>query len=129
MVTHMPKYRQGPIIQSLQTLEKAVSAQISFENLYFPLLQQPPSREQRRVAMDLGEEEKDVLRTRLLQNETDLHERQRKVDATAFIKLKTIGHGTCLVAEVCPSSYILRLPCTVIYPDGLLAIQSCHKHG
>lgn len=101
VTAHVPKYRQGPIIPSLATLEKAVSARIYFENLYFPLLRQPPSREQRRVAMerdmsamDLGEEEKEVLRARWLQNETDyLRERRRKVDATAFIKLKTIGHG------------------------------------
>jgi len=104
VTAHVPEYRQGPIIPSLATLEKAVSARIYFENLYFPLLRQPPSREQRRVAMerdmsamDLGEEEKEVLRARWFQNETDyLRERRRKVDATAFIKLKTIGHGTCL---------------------------------
>lgn len=102
VTTHVPKRRQGPIIPSLATLEKAVSARIYFENLYFPLLRQPPSREQRRVAMerdmsamDFGEEEKDALRARWIQNETDyLRERRRKVDATAFIKLKTIGHGT-----------------------------------
>ncbi|KAH9964132.1 hypothetical protein BC827DRAFT_1154124 [Russula dissimulans] len=41
---------------SLATLERAVSARIFFENLYFPLLRQPPSREQRQLAM-----EKDML--------------------------------------------------------------------
>lgn len=89
------------ISPSLATLEKAVSARIYFENLYFPLLRQPPSREQRRVAMEkdmvtmrLGEDQKDALRSRWLQNETEyLRERRRKVDVTAFIKLKTIGHG------------------------------------
>ena len=37
---------------SVQTLEKAVAAKIFFENLYFPLLRHPPSREQRRLAME-----------------------------------------------------------------------------
>ncbi|KIO09885.1 hypothetical protein M404DRAFT_131052 [Pisolithus tinctorius Marx 270] len=94
-------YRRRQITPSLATLEKAVSARIYFENLYFPLLRQPPSREQRRVAMEkdmiamnLSEEEKERLRMKWRQNETDyLRERRRKVDATAFIKLKTIGHG------------------------------------
>ncbi|KAH7929884.1 kinase-like protein [Leucogyrophana mollusca] len=90
-----------PITPSLATLEKAVSARIYFENLYFPLLRQPPSREQRRIAMEkdmidlrMSEEQKEGLRARWRQNETEyLRERRRKVDATAFIKLKTIGHG------------------------------------
>ncbi|KAI9572151.1 kinase-like domain-containing protein [Boletus coccyginus] len=93
--------QRKPITPSLATLEKAVSARIYFENLYFPLLRQPPSREQRRVAMErdmiamgLSEEKKDELRSRWRQNETDhLRDRRRKVDVTAFIKLKTIGHG------------------------------------
>ncbi|KIJ18926.1 hypothetical protein PAXINDRAFT_175046 [Paxillus involutus ATCC 200175] len=93
--------QRKPITPSLATLEKAVSARIYFENLYFPLLRQPPSREQRRVAMEkdmlgmnLSDEQKGELRARWRQNETDyLRERRRKVDATAFIKLKTIGHG------------------------------------
>ncbi|KZV69519.1 kinase-like protein [Peniophora sp. CONT] len=86
---------------SLSTLEKAVACRIYFENLYFPLLRQPPSREQRRLAMEhdmavmgLAEGSKDVLRARWRQNETDyLREKRRKVDVSAFIKLKTIGHG------------------------------------
>jgi protein-serine/threonine kinase len=90
-----------PIIPSLSTLEKAVSARIYFENLYFPLLRQSPSREQRRVAMEkdmmnmqLSEAQKDNLRARWRQNETDyLRDIRRKIDASAFIKLKTIGHG------------------------------------
>jgi protein-serine/threonine kinase len=90
-----------PIIPSLSTLERAVSARIYFENLYFPLLRHPPSREQRRVAMEkdmmnmqLSEAQKDNLRARWRQNESDyLRDRRRKVDASAFIKLKTIGHG------------------------------------
>lgn len=93
-----------PIVPSLQTLEKAVAAKIYFENLYFPLLRQPPSREQRRLAMEremeemgLGEARKAELRTRWLRNETDyLREQRRKVDVTAFVKLKTIGHGLWL---------------------------------
>jgi hypothetical protein len=90
-----------PIIPSLSTLEKAVSARIYFENLYFALLRHPPSRERRRVAMEtdmmnmqLSEAQKENLRARWRQNETDyLRDRRRKVDASAFIKLKTIGHG------------------------------------
>jgi len=89
------------ITPSLATLERAVSARIFFENLYFPLLRQPPSREQRRLAMErdmlgmgLPESRKEYLRTRWRQNETDyLREQRRKVDVSAFVKLKTIGHG------------------------------------
>lgn len=93
-----------PINPSLATLEKAVAARIYFENLYFPLLRQTPSREQRRLAMEndmaemgLGEQQKEYLRMRWRKNETDyLRELRRKVDASAFIKLKTIGHGRSL---------------------------------
>ncbi|KAF5380439.1 hypothetical protein D9615_004608 [Tricholomella constricta] len=89
------------IIPSLATLDKAVSARIYFENLYFPLFRHPPSREQRRLAMEkemmdmnLSQVQKDHLRARWRQNETDyLRDQRRKVDASAFIKLKTIGHG------------------------------------
>lgn len=89
------------IIPSLATLDKAVSARIYFENLYFPLLRQPPSREQRRLAMEkdmmemqLSQAQKDNLRARWRQNETEyLRERRCKVDVSAFVKLKTIGHG------------------------------------
>jgi protein-serine/threonine kinase len=90
-----------PINPSLATLEKAVSARIYFENLYFPLLRHPASREQRRLAMEremaelqLSEHQKENLRARWRQNETDyLRHQRRKVDVTAFVKLKTIGHG------------------------------------
>jgi len=90
-----------PINPSLATLEKAVSAKIYFENLYFPLLRHPPSREQRRLAMEremaelqLSEHQKENLRTKWRQNETDyLRHQRRKVGVTAFVKLKTIGHG------------------------------------
>ncbi|CAA7261665.1 unnamed protein product [Cyclocybe aegerita] len=86
---------------SLATLEKAVAARIYFENLYFPLFRHPSSREQRRIAMEadmaqmqLAEEQKEQLRIRWRQNETEyLRERRQKVDASAFVKLKTIGHG------------------------------------
>ncbi|KAJ7846393.1 kinase-like domain-containing protein [Mycena olivaceomarginata] len=89
------------ITPSLATLEKAVSARIYFENLYFPLFRHPPSREQRRLAMErdmaemqLGHMEKENLRARWRQNETDyLRDRRRRIDVTAFRKLKTIGHG------------------------------------
>jgi protein-serine/threonine kinase len=90
-----------PFTPSLATLDKAVSAKIYFENLYFPLLRHPPSREQRRLAMErdmagmrLSEAQKARLRERWRQNETDyLRQQRRKVDVTAFVKLKTIGHG------------------------------------
>jgi protein-serine/threonine kinase len=86
---------------SLTTLEKAVAARIYFENLYFPLLRQPNFREQRRIAMErdmaqmsLNPDQKDHLRERWRQNESDyLRERRQKLDASAFVKLKTIGHG------------------------------------
>ncbi|KAK7472662.1 hypothetical protein VKT23_000775 [Stygiomarasmius scandens] len=89
------------IVPSLATLEKAVAARIYFENLYFPLLRQPPSREQRRLAMErdmmemnLSQVLKEELRERWRKNETDyLRERRRKVDVNAFTVLKTIGHG------------------------------------
>ena len=91
------------VTPSLATLERAVSARIFFENLYFPLLRHPPSREQRRLAMErdmltmgLSERRKEDLRARWRQNETDyLREQRRKVDVSAFVKLQTIGHGEC----------------------------------
>lgn len=90
-----------PINPSVQTLEKAVAAKIYFENIYFPLLRHPPSREQRRIAMEremeamgLSERRKEELRQRWRQNETEyLREKRQKVDVSAFVKLKTIGHG------------------------------------
>ena len=89
------------ITPSLATWEKAVSARIYFENLYFPLLRHPPSREQRRLAiekdmlsMDLSDPRKDELRAHWRQKETEyIREQRRKVDINAFVKLKTIGHG------------------------------------
>ncbi|KAJ7217795.1 kinase-like protein [Mycena pura] len=89
------------ITPSLATLEKAVSARIYFENLYFPLFRHPSSREQRRLAMErdmaemqLGHMQKENLRARWRQNETDyLRDKRRRIDVTAFKMLKTIGHG------------------------------------
>ncbi|EJD52588.1 kinase-like protein [Auricularia subglabra TFB-10046 SS5] len=97
----IPSPPKKPIQPSLSTLEKAVAARIYFENLYFPLLRHPPSRDQRRQAMEkemeqlgFSESQKRELRARWLQNETEyLRERRRKVDVSAFMKLKTIGHG------------------------------------
>ena len=107
-VTVPPPPRQ--IDPSLATLEKAVSARIYFENLYFPLLRHPASREQRRLAMEremaelqFSEHQKEILRARWRQNETDyLRHQRRKVDVTAFAKLKTIGHGLWL-KTLCPA--------------------------
>ncbi|TFK23660.1 kinase-like protein [Coprinopsis marcescibilis] len=90
-----------PVIPSLTTLEKAVAARIYFENIYFPLFRHVPSREQRRLAMEtdmmtmgLDPTKKDMLRARWVRNETEyLRQQRQKLDATAFIKLKTIGHG------------------------------------
>ncbi len=97
-----PPVPNKPITPSLATLEKAVSARIYFENLYFPLFRHTPSREQRRLAMErdmadmqLSNAQKEQLRARWRQNETEyLREKRRKVDVTAFKKIKTIGHGT-----------------------------------
>ncbi len=99
--TEIPPPPPRPINPSLSTLEKAVAARIYFENLYFPLLRHTPSREQRRLAMEndmtemqLSHEQKENLRARWRRNESEyLRECRRKVDASAFIKLKTIGHG------------------------------------
>lgn len=96
--------RPREITPSLSTLEKAVAARIYFENLYFPLFRQPNSREQRRLAMEsdmaemqLSTEQKEHLRARWRQNESDyLRECRQTVDASAFVKLKTIGHGKFL---------------------------------
>jgi protein-serine/threonine kinase len=96
--------RPAPVIvPSLPTLEKAVAARIYFENLYFAILRKPPSREQRRRAMEkelavmkLSPEAKQEVRERWTQNETDyLRDRRARVDPSAFVKLKTIGHGMC----------------------------------
>jgi hypothetical protein len=89
------------IAPSLPTLEKAVAARIYFENLYFAILRKPPSREQRRRALEkdlavmrISPEAKQEIRDRWLQNETDyLRDRRARVDPSAFVKLKTIGHG------------------------------------
>lgn len=100
----IPEVQPAPprvITPSLTTLEKAVAARIYFENIYFALLRHPPSREQRRVAMEkemagmqMSEGQKEYLRDRWRQNESDyLRERRRKVDVNAFVTLKTIGHG------------------------------------
>ncbi|KAH7322360.1 hypothetical protein B0J17DRAFT_247097 [Rhizoctonia solani] len=90
-----------PFRPSLTTLDKAVSAKIYFENVYFPLLRLPPSREQRRLAMEAEMEQLNIpqhtrtqLRARWRANETAyLRERRRRVDQRSFTKLKTIGHG------------------------------------
>ena len=92
---------QRTVTPSLATLEKAVAARIYFENLYFPLFRHPSSREQRKesmerdmVQMQLNQAQKEFLRARWRKNETDyLRERRQKVDVSAFVKLKTIGHG------------------------------------
>ena len=103
-----PPVLKRVVTPSLATLERAVSARIYFENLYFPLLRHPPSREQRRLAMErdmlsmgLPERRKEDLRARWRQNETDyLREKRRKVDVSAFVKLKTIGHGECATGSL-----------------------------
>jgi protein-serine/threonine kinase len=112
-----PHPRQRIITPSLTTLEKAVAARIYFENLYFPLFRHPPSREQRKIAMEkdmaemqLSQAQKESLRARWRQNETEyLRERRQKVDVSAFTKLKTIGHGLNLV-----SAYISLTSSTLI---------------
>lgn len=94
---------------SLPTLEKAVAARIFFENIYFAILRKPPSREQRRRALEndlavmrLSPEAKQEIRDRWQQNETDyLREKRAKVDPSAFVKLKTIGHGDYSFSSRC----------------------------
>jgi len=111
-------YRPRMISPSLTTLEKAVAARIYFENLYFPLLRQPNFREQRRLAMErdmaqmsLSPEQKHHLRQRWRQNESDhLRERRQKLSASAFVKLKTIGHGTYSLIRHSPSHSIPKVP-------------------
>jgi hypothetical protein len=57
--------------------------------------------------MQLSDEQKEHLRARWRQNESDyLRERRRKVDASAFIKLKTIGHG---MSTYHPTCFVLNL--------------------
>ncbi len=93
--------RPRMINPSLPTLEKAVSARIYFENLYFPVLRQQPSRERRRLAMEremaqlgMSESQRAVVRERWRKNETEyLREQRARVDVNSFVKLKTIGHG------------------------------------
>lgn len=52
------------------------------------------------LSMGFSEDRKEELRRRWIQNETDyLREKRRKVDVSAFIKLKTIGHGELLRVE------------------------------
>ncbi|KAG9005549.1 hypothetical protein FRB90_010337 [Tulasnella sp. 427] len=90
-----------PINPSLSTLEKAASARIYFENLYYPLFRQPPSRERRRIAMEremdhmgMPEGMRDKVREQWRRNETDyLREQRKRVDVSAFTELKVIGHG------------------------------------
>lgn len=97
----IPPPKPKPINPSLSTLEKAASARIFFENLYFPLLRQPPSREQRRLAMEremeqmgMNEETRRRVREKWRKTETEyLREQRKKVHASAFKELKTIGHG------------------------------------
>ena len=100
------------IIPSLATLEKAVAARIYFENLYFPLFRHPNSRDARKIAMEkdmaemqLTHAQKELLRSRWRQNETEyLRERRQTVDATAFVKLKTIGHGWFIIYRISSSA-------------------------
>lgn len=97
----LPAPPRAPITPSLTTLEKAVSARIYFENIYYTLLRSPPSRDQRRLALERelarlpwSEQQKALLRQQWRTNETEyLRERRRRVGASSFIKLKTIGHG------------------------------------
>ena len=108
----LPAPPRAPITPSLPTLEKAVSARIYFENIYYALLRGPSSRDQRRVALERelarlpwSDHQKVRLRERWRTNETEyLRDRRRRVGPNAFVKLKTIGHGAfgvvSLVREV-----------------------------
>jgi len=133
------------ITPSLATLEKAVAARIYFENLYFPLFRHPSSREQRRDAMEkdmaemqLTHAQKENLRSRWRQNETEyLRERRQKVDASAFVKLKTIGHGTFSRPVTSMASFLTssiptlsrRLWCCVSRKRAIVWKALCHETG
>ena len=87
---------------SIATLDRAASAKIYFENIYFPILRKPPSREQRRLALEkdlaqfvhLTETQKEEIRQRWRLNETEyLRDKRRRVSPEAFTRLKVIGHG------------------------------------
>jgi len=55
--------------------------------------------------IQLTHSQKEHLRARWRQNETEyLRERRQKVDASAFVKLKTIGHGQFDVHLITPDS-------------------------
>ena len=59
------------------------------------------------VSMGIPEERKEQLRARWRKNETDyLRERRRKVDVSAFVRLKTIGHGTFRVHKKPDSQFL-----------------------
>ena len=50
--------------------------------------------EREMAELQLSEHQRENLRTRWRQNETAyLRHQRRKVNVTAFVKLKTIGHG------------------------------------
>lgn len=96
-----PPLRIG-IEPSIAALDRAASAKIYFENIYFPILRKPPSREQRRLALEkdlaqlvhLTEVQKEEVRQRWRLNETEyLREKRRRVSPEAFIRLRVIGHG------------------------------------
>ena len=122
-----PPAPRKQIIPSLATLEKAVAARIYFENIYFSLFRHVPSREQRRRAMErdmeamnLTQEQKEMLRARWQQNETEyLRVTRQKLDASAFIKLKTIGHGQRMHSRTCSVSD----PCSIRRFWGRVACQ------
>ncbi|KAF9517664.1 hypothetical protein BS47DRAFT_1371293 [Hydnum rufescens UP504] len=87
---------------SIMTLDRAASAKIYFENIYFPIFRKPPSREQRRLALErdllqmghLPEAAKNEIRERWRKNETDyLRQKRQRVSPEAFSRLKVIGHG------------------------------------
>ena len=53
------------------------------------------------LSMGLSEHQREDLRARWRQNETDhLREQRQKVDVSAFVKLKTIGHGECAAGSL-----------------------------
>ena len=69
---------KGVVTLSLATLGGLYRLRYYFQNLYFPLFRQPPSREQRRLAMEkdilsicLSEPWKEYLRAHWRKNETD----------------------------------------------------------
>ena len=95
-----------PINPSLATLEKAVSARIYFEDLYFPLSRHPRSREQRKLVM-----ERDM---------TELQSIRKRFYAPSGVKMKQTVFGMKGVRSMPLPSSNSRQPVTVCGWEALI---------